>query len=246
MKTEKKPAAFFGVDGTLFRTNLLLELMEELLREGVLDKSARAEYAKLRERWIAREGTYEAYFEAATRSFAFHMKGIRYHDVLEASRAVRLRCRTRVHRFTRDLMRQLKRDGYYLIAISHSPKVLLDTVCRNMGFDKIYGKLLEMGPTERLTGVVVDEHIISNKANIVRRAVDREKLTLVGSVGVGDTERDIPFLELLERPICFNPNARLYSWARRTGAQIVVERKDMIYSGALRSLESLPSHYGRR
>ncbi len=53
---------------------------------------------------------------------------------------------------------------------------------------------------------MADEHLISNKANIVRRAVAKEGLTLHNSVGVGDTEGDIPFLEMVEKPICFNPN----------------------------------------
>ena len=54
-----------------------------------------------------------------------------------------------------------------------------------------------------------------NKAATLRRAVLKEGLTLAGSIGVGDTESDIPFLELVEQPICFNPNAKLYAHAKR-------------------------------
>jgi phosphoserine phosphatase len=48
-------------------------------------------------------------------------------------------------------------------------------------------------------------------------------------VGVGDTESDISFLELVEKPICFNPNKRLYTYAKRNDWKVVVERKDVIY-----------------
>jgi phosphoserine phosphatase len=48
-------------------------------------------------------------------------------------------------------------------------------------------------------------------------------------VGVGDTESDIPFLKLVDRPICFNPNRKLYAAAKRHGWKVVVERKDVIY-----------------
>jgi len=54
-------------------------------------------------------------------------------------------------------------------------------------------------------------------------------LTLKGSVGVGDTESDIAFLKMVEKPICFNPNQKLYQYAKRAGWKIVVERKDVIY-----------------
>jgi phosphoserine phosphatase len=68
-----------------------------------------------------------------------------------------------------------------------------------------------------------------NKAAIVRRAVEKENLTLEGSVGVGDTESDIPFLEMVSKPVCFNPNQKLYKTAQRLRWNVVVERKDVIY-----------------
>jgi phosphoserine phosphatase len=46
---------------------------------------------------------------------------------------------------------------------------------------------------------------------------------------VGDTDGDIPLLESVARPICFNPNQRLFTHAKRVGWDVVVERKDVIY-----------------
>ena len=36
-------------------------------------------------------------------------------------------------------------------------------------------------------------------------------------------------LELVERPICFNPSRELYKAAKRLGWKVVVERKDVVY-----------------
>ena len=71
--------------------------------------------------------------------------------------------------------------------------------------------------------------LVSDKAKILQRAVEKEGLTLKGSIGVGDTESDIKFLKLVQRPICFNPNKKLYNHAKSVGWEIVVERKDVIY-----------------
>jgi phosphoserine phosphatase len=106
---------------------------------------------------------------------------------------------------------------------------VLDKFCPRLGFDKVYGMLYEIGPQECFTGNVIDEHLIFNKANIIRRAAEKEKLLLADSVGVGDTESDIPMLDAVEQPICFNPNAKLYAHAKRAGWKVVVERKDVIY-----------------
>ena len=52
---------------------------------------------------------------------------------------------------------------------------------------------------------------------------------LEGSTAVGDTESDIPMLEVVGHPIAFNPNTKLAEHAQEKGWRIVVERKDVIY-----------------
>src|SRR3989338_5210906 len=98
-----------------------------------------------------------------------------------------------------------------------------------LGFDKVYGSIYEIGPQECFTGEITDAHLIYNKASILKRAVLKENLTLLNSVGVGDTESDISFLEMVAEPICFNPNQKLYRYAKRMGWKVVVERKDVVY-----------------
>ena len=64
---------------------------------------------------------------------------------------------------------------------------------------------------------------------MIRRAVEKENLTYTDSIAVGDSESDIPMLELVTHPICFNPNSMLFKQAKRCGWEVVVERKDVIY-----------------
>ncbi|MDP1719050.1 MAG: HAD-IB family hydrolase, partial [bacterium] len=70
---------------------------------------------------------------------------------------------------------------------------------------------------------------ILDKAKILQRAVEKNGLTLKGSIGVGDTASDIAFLSLVDKPICFNPNKKLYDHAKKKKWIIAVERKDVIY-----------------
>src|SRR3990167_3792943 len=72
-------------------------------------------------------------------------------------------------------------------------------------------------------------HLPRHFQKILKRAVEKEELTLKNSIGVGDTEADIAFLKLVERPIAFNPNLKLYKYAKKAGWTIVTERKDVIY-----------------
>lgn len=224
-----RKVAIFDIDGTIFRSSLLIELVEVLIELKLFPVSVRTQYEKEKVKWLDREGNYEEYIMAVVRVFVKNIKGIPYVEFMRASEFVVARYRHRTYKFTEKLIKNLKKEGYFLLAISKSPKGTLDLFCNDIGFDKTYGMLYETGPTDCLTGNIIDEHLIANKSNIVRRACEKEGLTLKDSVGVGDTEGDIPFLELVQHPICFNPNLKLYRHAKRMGWEIVVERKDVIY-----------------
>ncbi len=221
--------AFFDIDGTVFRSSLLIRLVEELVAARVFPEDAAEGYHAAYEAWQNREGTYEAYIDAVIKVYLHHIKGVHYGTVADIGRVVVGEQRRRVYRFTRDLIAELRQDNYYLVAISQSPKSILDAFCHEYGFDKIYGRMYEIGPTDRFTGNVEDVHIIENKANIVKRVLEKEGFVLTDSVAVGDTEGDIPMLEMVDRPICFNPNSALFEHAQKAGWEVIVERKDVIY-----------------
>jgi HAD superfamily hydrolase (TIGR01490 family) len=225
----ERKVAMFDIDGTIFRSSLLIELVESLIAEGVIPPAAAKLYAKEHLSWLNRKGTYEDYILAVVDAFNIYIKGVEYEPFMRACEATVEKHQDRVYRYTRDLVAELKKKNYYLLAISHSPKGMLDSFCKKLGFDKVYGRFYELGPADKFTGEVVDLHLIANKSNIVKRAVEKEGLTLKGSVAVGDTESDIPMLELADHPICFNPNNNLYRHAKRNDWRVTVERKDVIY-----------------
>lgn len=228
-KSHKRKVAIFDIDGTIFRSSLLIELIEVFIEMKLFPVEVRDIYEKKKNEWLDRQGDYEAYIIAVVQVFMDNIKGLPYSEFLRASEFVVERYRHRTYTFTENLIKDLKKEGYFLLAISKSPKGTLDFFCKDVGFNKTYGMIYETGPTDCFTGNIIDEHLIQNKANIVRRVIEKEGLTLEGSVGVGDTEGDISFLELVERPICFNPNLKLYRYAKRMGWETVVERKDVIY-----------------
>jgi HAD superfamily hydrolase (TIGR01490 family) len=224
-----KKVAFFDIDGTVFRSSLLIELVDALIQKDIFPQSVEAMYAPERAAWRNREGSYEAYIDAVVRAFIHNIKGVHYGALADVGRAVVERNERHVYRYTRDLLVELKKKDYLLVAISQSPKTILDEFCTSYGFDKVYGRMYEIGPHDCFTGTVVDEHLIANKANIVRRVAEREGVSLDTALAVGDTDGDIPLLELVGNPICFNPNKILYGHAVRMGWKVVVERKDVIY-----------------
>lgn len=225
----ERPVAFFDIDGTVFRSSLLIELVERFVDAGVFPPAVREQYAESYAAWVHRTGSYEAYIADVVAAFLTHIRGVHYGTLADVGREVVRDHGRKVYRYTRDLIQELKSEGYFLVAISQSPKTILDDFCADYGFDKVYGRMYEIGPRDLFTGVVLEEPLIANKAHILERVFEHNTLSRKRSIGVGDTEGDIPLLERVDRPICFNPNQALYAHALQHGWKVVVERKDVIY-----------------
>lgn len=226
---KKKKVAIFDIDGTIFRSSLLIEITDELIHEGVFPKSVALEYARARTRWLDREGSYDDYIDAVVKAFMAQIKGVSEKRFLEVAHRVVEVSGKRVYIYTRDLIASLRKKGYYLLAISNSPLDVVIPFCETLGFDKVYGRVYATDARGKFTGEIQFLDLISDKAKILMRAVEKENLTLASSIGVGDSGADIRFLELVEKPICFNPNSELCFAARKRGWKIIVERKDVVY-----------------
>ncbi len=226
---DKRRVAIFDIDGTIFRSSLLIELVDALIQEEIFPQKTVKEYARAYNNWLDRRDSYDKYIGDVVGAFARYIKGVEYKAFKRIAKKVVNFHQNRVYRFTRDLVRDFKKKNYYLLAISSSPREVVDEFCKKFGFTKVYARIYEVGGDGKFTGKILYEEIINDKAKTLKRAVLKNNLSLRGSVGVGDSEGDARFLKMVEKPICFNPNSKLYSRARRAGWQIIVERKDVIY-----------------
>jgi phosphoserine phosphatase len=102
--------AVFDIDGTIFRSSLLIELVEELIHAGVFPKSARHIYEGAHRKWLDRKGGYEKYILAVIRVFDRYIAGVRERDFVRVVDHVVAVHRNRVYRYTRDLTSMLKRQ----------------------------------------------------------------------------------------------------------------------------------------
>lgn len=224
-----RPIAVFDIDGTLFRSSLFIELVERLIDKGILPAKVRDAYDAAFRDWLDRRGSYDAYVGKMIAAFRENLKGAPYEEVAYIAGEIIDEKKNRLYRYTRDMVQDLKAKGYWLLAISWSPRFIVEAFGHELGFDKVYGFFYETGPSGNFTGEVEDLDLITNKAAVLTRAVKKAGLSLEGSIGVGDTESDIPMLELVEIPIAFNPNKALYEHAQKRGWRVVVERKDVVY-----------------
>lgn len=224
-----KKVAIFDIDGTLFRSSLLIELVEELIEEGILPKETKLEYEKEYNAWVNRQGSYDEYIRALVEGFLKKCKGVPYADFKNVAEALIERKKNHVYTYPRDMIKKLKGEGYFILAISQSPKTILKVFCEAAGFDYVYGMIYELDAEQRFTGGQVNKAESEKKAEVLKKIVEEEGLTMEDSVAVGDSKMDISMLEAVDNPICFNPSKLLYEEALKRNWKVVVERKNVIY-----------------
>ncbi len=225
---KKNKIAVFDIDGTIFRKNLAFELIDELAWLKVFPQTTRDELVRLYSKWLDHEGTYDDYRKALIKFYFKNIKGCSREQVLEASRIMVPFYKNRTYVFANRLIKKLKKENYHIIAVSGSPIEVVEEYNKYLKFDEVFGTVYELDEKGFYTGEAVFEPT-DDKGQVVRQYVAEKGLTLDESYGIGDTESDASFLEVVKNPIAFNPNSNLRKIAQKNGWRIVVEKKDVIY-----------------
>lgn len=223
-----KHIAVFDIDGTIFRKNLAFELINELAWMKIFRRSVRDELVRLYTRWLDHKGTYEEYRMALVKLYLENIQGCRREDIIKASRIVVPFFKDRTYIFADNLIAELRKKHYHIIAVSGSPVEIVEEYNKYLKFDAVFGSVYRTGKDGVYTGETIFEPTV-HKGHVVKQYVAENSLTLKDSYGIGDTESDAKFLEIVDNPVAFNPNLNLRTIAEKKGWRIVIEKKDVIY-----------------
>jgi HAD superfamily hydrolase (TIGR01490 family) len=223
----KRPFAVFDIDGTIFRSSLFIEVLEECIRKGLFADELHGRIAAAKRHWLERDSShaYEDYLGELVEIFNTNIKGVkRSHLALVAESIV-----DRMHRYTyvytRDLVEKLK-NSHFLIAISGSPYEVVAKFAEKYGFDTFVATVYH-----DTDGVLTGETTKANtrKGRLLTNIVEQYGLPMKGSLAVGDSHGDRELMEIVENPVAFNPDRELFDLSVANGWNIVVERKNVVF-----------------
>jgi HAD superfamily hydrolase (TIGR01490 family) len=220
--------AVFDIDGTLIRWQLYHAVVDRLAKKGLLGEDAKERLREARMHWKKREHveSFRQYeltlievYEAALPNLDPRTFDQNVQEVIDEYKE-------QVYTYTRDLIVTLKGEGYMLLAISGSHHELVEKIAETYGFDAWQGSQYQ-----RKSGKFTGEKFVAShdKRTVLQNMISEHKLTKEGSVAVGDSASDAPMLEMVDRPIAFNPDQNLFKIAQENHWPIVVERKNVIY-----------------
>lgn len=229
-------AAFFDIDGTLYREGFIADLFKKFIRSEIIEeetwyKEVKPEFVK----WDRRIGTYDTYLDKIATIYTQAIKGYHKSFIEHIVKKVVNEKGARAYVFTRERIKWHKEQGHKIITISGSPVELVREMAELYGFDDYMGSYYVIGEDDTYTGEVVPMWDSRSKNVAVLHMRDKYDLDLDKCYAYGDTAGDFAMMRLVGHPILVNPTRELINLVTecediRRRAKITVERKDVIYN----------------
>ena len=230
-----KTAAFFDIDGTLFRESLMVEHFKKLLRYEVLDEALWHSRIKRNfENWQKRRGNYDDYMLELASIYMKSMKGLERSKMEFITNQVVDLKGDRVYMYTRNRIEWHKNQGHSVIFISGSPDYLVRKMAERYGITDCMGTRYLLDEDDRYTGEVEQMWDSKSKRRAIDHFVQKYDIDLDASYAYGDTMGDLSMLQLVGNPVAINPTRELLTHLKddaelRSKVDLAVERKDVIY-----------------
>ena len=220
--------AAFDIDGTISRSALFFQIVDELIDKGHLPNSYRPKLDQKYEEYKKRshKDAFKDYSQLSVDTLLGNMDKLSVADYRQAVDAVVPKNADYIYTYTRDLVKKLKTEGYFLIALSGSEMYSVQKFTEKFGFDLAVGEYYHY-KNGFFTGKI--DQVIHRKDIFLKKFIAEHNLTLEGSYAVGDSSGDIGMLELADNAIAFNPEDTLFEKAKKEKWKIVIERKNVVY-----------------
>jgi len=238
-----QPAAFFDIDGTLYREVFMKELFKRMIRSEIIkEEDWYKEVKPYYDQYDRRVGSYDDYLIRMADIYTLAIKGYHRSFIEHIIHNVVRDMGLRNYLFTRNRMRWHKEQGHKLITISGSPVELVKAMAKLHDFDDYRGSVYSMDEKERYTGEVLPMWDSASKEKAIFEMQKKYDIDLSQSYAYGDTAGDFTMFKLVGHPVLVNPTRELVNLVLadekvRKKAEVAVERKDLIYRVKIEELE---------
>lgn len=198
--------------------------------DGLLDVfpiSVEMELKPHKNAWQNRELDYDDYLYTASKLYTKYISNKDILDVEFVAKKVIEKESKKLYRFTRDRIKWHKEQGHKIIFISGSPDFLVEKMAEKLDADLWFASQY-LNDGNKYSGEVIPMWDSDSK----KRVLERLPFDLENSYSYGDTTGDFTMLQMTGHPTAINPNQKLLDKLNkeRVACNIVVERKDVIYS----------------
>lgn len=228
-------AAFFDIDGTLYREGLITSIFKKFIKSDIIDEDLwYQEVLDKYNKWDKRLGNYDDYLLKMAEIYIDAVRGLHRSQVEYIAKKVVEQKGDKVYIYTRDQILWHKNQGHMVITVSGSPYELVREMSIKHGFDAYRGTIYELDQDDRYTGHLWPMWDSASKEQEIEKLVAEYGIDLSQSYAYGDTAGDFLMLRAVGHPVAMNPTKELLQKIIQDRemskkAKIVIERKDNIY-----------------
>lgn len=232
----KKIAAFFDIDGTIYREGLITEVFKKIIKyELVSEKKWYNDVRPAYLQWDKRQGDYDTYLSKMVDIYVEAIKGLNTYHINHIAKKVIDQKGDRVYTFTRERIKWHKEQGHIVIAISGSPIELVKEMSNKYNMDDYRGTIYKYDETNNYTGEVIPMWDHESKLKSIKELQEKYDIDLDQSFAYGDTTGDFTMFESVGNPYAINPTRELIgriinSEEIKEKIKVIVERKDVTYN----------------
>lgn len=233
---KKNIAAFFDIDGTLYREGSITEVFKKMIKYEIIEpekwyNDVRQDF----EKWDRRQGDYDTYLLKMIDIYMEAIKGLNKYQIEFIAKRVIEQKGDRVYTFTRDRIKWHKEQGHILITVSGSPIELVKEMSLKHGFDDFRGAEYVLDENGQYTGDVIPMWDSESKEKAIKELQEKYDIDLEKSYAYGDTAGDYTMLSKVGNPYAMNPTNELLrkilsDKELSERINIIVERKDVTYN----------------
>lgn len=218
-KKEHEKVAFFDVDGTIFRGNIIEPLMNSEVKDRLLGKQFADEVHNLHDLLKNNKITYDEASRKVVINWAGGLQGGNYNLIARHTEKFIKKNIDNFYFFLKPLLTMIK-NSHDTIICTNEPQFVAEQISKIFGFTNFISTVFEV-KNESFTGKVFKFNSTQlDKKNSVNKIITNYKRNL--SLAFGDSIGDLGMLDEVKNPICVSASLKLQQIALKKGWKLTL------------------------
>jgi len=229
-------AAFFDIDGTIYRDALSIALFKKLSKNGIIPHTKwHNDIKPLYDKWVNRTGNYDDYINTMSIVYQECIVGLNSKVLNFWANQVIEEKGERLYKYTKERLNWHKEQGHKVVIISGTPYELAKNLSAKLKVDDFVATVYITDENNNYTPEKIPMWRNVDKIGAINKFKEKYDLDLDKCYAYGDTNGDITMFEAVGYPTMINPTMELIEGVMNNETILnkintIIERKDVIYN----------------
>jgi len=221
LKEKEKKIAILDFDGTLSRGYISMDFLNYIYEKGAFLEGEYKNQIKMFREIKKGKLNYEKWCNEWGVSWARGMKNQEEEVIKSYAKEFFYNFKKNIYLASYELTSLLIKKNYSLNCLSIGASEVINIAAEELKIKDSLSTKLEIIKGIYTGSLLTNIHIPGNKEKVLQKIIASKGINLEKSIGFGDSESDICFLEMVENPILLNPKEKIKDYGQKRGWKII-------------------------